>query len=129
MEKINLLRQDDSLAGLTERPAAHGVERMVAGYLSKPLLPGNFGAAEVLDPGSGLSVQGWSTFFGGGKTVGSDIAVGGSEYGDAVGGCGWERVVSESNCESFATLRYGFVGCEWTGSDAQGCVGDVAAGV
>ncbi len=75
--KINLLRQDDSLAGLTERPAASGGERMVAGYLAKPLLPGNFGAAEVLDPGSGLSVQGWSTFLEGARRLAQTLRLGG----------------------------------------------------
>jgi hypothetical protein len=57
--KIKLLRQDDTAVAPPETPRS---ERLVAGYLAKPLLAENFGAAERLDPESGLSVQGWGTF-------------------------------------------------------------------
>jgi hypothetical protein len=36
--------------------------RLIAGYIAKPVFAQNFGAAEVLDPSSGMSVQSWSTF-------------------------------------------------------------------
>ncbi len=37
-------------------------ERLAAGYLATPRLVDNMGAAELLDPQSGLSVDSWSTF-------------------------------------------------------------------
>lgn len=57
--KIRLLQkpQDDPIV-----PAEQQGERLVAGYLATPRLIDNFGAAEVLDEASGLSVDGWSTF-------------------------------------------------------------------
>ena len=36
--------------------------RLIAGYISLPTLASQFGAAQTLDPESGLSVDGWQTF-------------------------------------------------------------------
>lgn len=46
-------------------PAPSNDSRTVAAYTAKPIFPVNFGAAEVLDPASGMSVQSWSTFIDG----------------------------------------------------------------
>ncbi|MCH8839850.1 MAG: hypothetical protein IH831_04075 [Planctomycetes bacterium] len=60
--KLTLLRHDDQAAAevVPEQPV--GGNRLVAGYISKPMFAANFGAAELLDSPSGVSVQGWSTF-------------------------------------------------------------------
>lgn len=36
--------------------------RLVAAYVARPSFADNFGAVEILDPGSGLSVDSWATF-------------------------------------------------------------------
>ena len=59
--KIRLLRHDDQTPVSRETSAANA-NRLIAGYISKPMFADNFGAAEILDPHSGLSVHGWSTF-------------------------------------------------------------------
>ncbi len=60
--KIRLLKQAAELETLSEAPVFSSEERLVATYLSKPVLANSFGAAEVIDVGSGLSVHSWSTF-------------------------------------------------------------------
>ena len=67
--KLTLLRHDDQAAqeGDSEQPV--GGNRLVAGYVAKPLFAANFGAAELLDSPSGVSVQGWSTFLEGAKRL------------------------------------------------------------
>lgn len=65
--KIRLWKQDVAQAALATTalaatPLASENQRLVAGYLSKPLFADNFGAAEMQDVTSGISVQGWSTF-------------------------------------------------------------------
>ena len=64
--KIKLYRQD---ASQTAPPLPMSNSRMVAGYLSRPTFAANFGANEVLDPASGLSLQGWSTFLEGAQRL------------------------------------------------------------
>ena len=39
------------------------VERLMAGYLDRPLFAKNFGAAEALDAASGRSLDDWTTFY------------------------------------------------------------------
>jgi hypothetical protein len=59
--RIALMRHDDA-AGASELAEANASERLVAGYIAKPHFAENLGAAEVLDPASGMSVESWSTF-------------------------------------------------------------------
>ncbi len=75
--KIKLLKQDTALAALTELPIADDSPRLVAGYLAKPQLTANFGAAEWLDGGSGLSVQSWATFLDGARRLAQTLRFGG----------------------------------------------------
>lgn len=75
--KIKLMKQDETAAVLAEPRIAFGGERMVAGYLAKPLLAENFGAAELLDAESGLSVQSWSTFLDGATRLAQSLRFGG----------------------------------------------------
>ena len=66
--KLTLLRHDDHAAASVdakEQPAIGS--RLVAGYVSKPMFAANFGAQDLLDSPSGVSVQGWSTFLEGAK--------------------------------------------------------------
>ncbi|NOY43589.1 MAG: hypothetical protein GXP26_17350 [Planctomycetes bacterium] len=60
--KISLSQHDYDVEATAETPLLSGQGRIVAGYISKPTYPANFGAAEMLDAKSGLSVQSWSTF-------------------------------------------------------------------
>ena len=58
------------LAGPTKLPRAPFAsgflpERLVAGYVSHPYVPENFGAAETLDAISGRSLEDWQTFYDG----------------------------------------------------------------
>jgi hypothetical protein len=62
--RITLSRQD-SAASQAAAIASVQDGRLVAGYIAKPVFAQNFGAAEVLDPASGMSVQSWSTFLDG----------------------------------------------------------------
>ena len=75
--KIKLLSQDTSLATLADLPIADASTRLVAGYLAKPLLTQNFGAAESLDPTSGTSVQTWDTFLEGTRRLAQSLRLGG----------------------------------------------------
>ncbi len=75
--KINLLRQDASLAALTDLSFADPNARLVAGYLAKPLLTQNFGAAEMFDAGSGTSIQSWATFLDGTRRLAQALRLGG----------------------------------------------------
>lgn len=59
--KLRLLRHDDSTLEVDSTVETGGT-RLIASYLSKPNLGSQFGAAEVLDSSSGLSVHGWKTF-------------------------------------------------------------------
>ena len=61
----------DSEAARTgdQQPTGENSERIVAGYISQPAFASNFGAAEILDPDSGLSVQSWSTFLEGAQRL------------------------------------------------------------
>lgn len=64
--KITLLRQDRAVSSPADANSdASSPNRLVAGYIAKPVFPHNFDAAEVLDPASGGSVQSWSTFLNG----------------------------------------------------------------
>lgn len=71
--KIRLMRQDTALASLTEPPSVSPDERLVACYLSRPLLAENFGAAESLDLQSGLSVHSWTTFLDSAKRLAQSL--------------------------------------------------------
>jgi hypothetical protein len=66
--KLTLLQQDAAAAApeATDQPSD---ERLVAGYLAAPDFAANFGAAEVRDEPSGLSIQGWSTFLEGAQRL------------------------------------------------------------
>ena len=44
-------------------------QRLLAGYLDRPLFAENFGAAEMLDPPSGRSLDDWNTFYQGGTRL------------------------------------------------------------
>ena len=46
-----------------------GAERLVAGYMEKPLFPENFSAPETLDGWSHRSLDDWLTFYEGGKRL------------------------------------------------------------
>jgi len=67
--RITLSRHDDATSSLTELPAGESNTRMVAGYIAKPVFAQNLGAADVLDPASGMSVQSWSTFLDGARRL------------------------------------------------------------
>ena len=75
--KIKLLKQDATLAALTQLTITDNSTRLVAGYLAKPLLARSFGAAEWLDPISGTSVQSWSTFLEGTRRLAQQIRLSG----------------------------------------------------
>jgi len=60
--KLTLLNHDDQAAAEIAQDVPTSEKRLVAGYVSKPLFTSNFGAVEMLDSPSGVSVQGWSTF-------------------------------------------------------------------
>lgn len=59
--RITLSKQDPAAvqAAVTSQVAD---KRLIVGYIAKPVFAQNFGAAEVLDPVSGMSAQSWSTF-------------------------------------------------------------------
>jgi hypothetical protein len=44
-------------------PVGEVSERLLAGFMSRPLMAENFGAAETLDPASGRSLDDWRTFY------------------------------------------------------------------
>jgi len=80
--KIKLSKQDTAQATLSQAPLIQtqfnsNGERLVAGYLAKPLLAENFGAAETLDPESGLSVQSWDTFLEAASRLAQSLRMGG----------------------------------------------------
>jgi len=75
--KIELFKQDTTLAALTQRQSIDTSERLVAGYLAKPLLPESFGAEEFLDTLSGLSVQSWGTFLKSAQRLAQSLRLGG----------------------------------------------------
>ncbi len=61
--RIRVLRRQGSLAN-AERPSSwRDAQRLVAAYVSRPLVPETFGATEGLDPNSGQSVDDWQTFY------------------------------------------------------------------
>lgn len=61
--RIRVLRRSGSLAEPGPPVPWRDAERLVAAYLSRPLLPEALGATEGLDPASGQSVDDWETFF------------------------------------------------------------------
>lgn len=61
--RITLSRQDPATQPSATESNTRG--RLVASYFAKPVFAQNFGATELLDIGSGKSVQGWSTFLDG----------------------------------------------------------------
>ncbi len=67
--RITLSRHDDAKSSLAIQPANKSTTRMVAGYIAKPVFAQNLGAAEILDPASGRSVQSWSTFLDGARRL------------------------------------------------------------
>jgi hypothetical protein len=62
--RVALAKQDPS-AVPSAIPAKVSDNRLIAGYIAKPVFAQNFCATEVLDPASGMSVQSWSTFLDG----------------------------------------------------------------
>ena len=48
---------------------ASAPRRLLAGYFDRPLFAENFGAAEMLDPPSGRSLDDWNTFYQGGTRL------------------------------------------------------------
>jgi hypothetical protein len=60
--RIALLKQDPAAVQVANAVHVPATGRLIAGYIAKPVFAQNFGAAEVLDPVSGTSVQSWSTF-------------------------------------------------------------------
>ena len=67
--RITLSRHDDGASLPISLPETTSADRLVAGYIAKPIFAQNFGAAEVLDPASGMSVQSWSTFLDGARRL------------------------------------------------------------
>jgi hypothetical protein len=74
--QIRLLRQSASKQSNSDtshdrirEDAPSREERLVAAYLARPTFAENFGAAQILDSGSGLSVESWSTFLEGGRRL------------------------------------------------------------
>ncbi len=67
--QITLSRHDHATTAKIASSPAKTDGRMVAGYLAKPQFARNMGAAEVLDPASGISVQSWSTFLDGARRL------------------------------------------------------------
>ncbi|TWU27291.1 hypothetical protein Pla144_20630 [Bythopirellula polymerisocia] len=67
---IKLSRHDNATSSLaTQTYAGMPSGRFLAGYIAKPVFAQNFGAAEQLDPSSGMSVQSWSTFLDGARRL------------------------------------------------------------
>ncbi len=60
--KIVLSRHDPNAEALPDTQPILTNGRVVAGYISQPSFTEIFGAEEMLDPKSGLSVQSWSAF-------------------------------------------------------------------
>ena len=60
--KITLLRQNATSSMADSHLLKKRTGRLVAGYIASPDLATNFGAPEVFDSGSGLSVQSWATY-------------------------------------------------------------------
>lgn len=74
--KIRLLRR--SLAATPEAEAASTQpQRLVAAYIGTPQFADAFGAAEALDPTSGLSVDGWGTFLQGSARLAQQLRAAG----------------------------------------------------
>ncbi len=75
--KITLLQQDatnqEEFSDKTGSDAVADSSRLVAAYIARPTFAENFGAAEKLDPGSGLSVDSWSTFLEGSKRLAKHV--------------------------------------------------------
>ncbi len=67
--RITLSRHDDQAGRLAANGEVDPASRLIAGYIAKPVFAQNFGAAEVLDPASGMSVQSWSTFLDGARRL------------------------------------------------------------
>ncbi len=67
--KITLSRHDDAASASVTKTPSTSDGRMVAGYIAKPQFAQNMGAAEVIDPASGISVQSWSTFLDGARRL------------------------------------------------------------
>lgn len=58
-----------ALAEDRARARSGAPRRLLAGYLDRPLFAENFGAAEMLDPPSGRSLDDWNTFYQGGTRL------------------------------------------------------------
>ncbi|MCE9548344.1 MAG: family 10 glycosylhydrolase [Planctomycetia bacterium] len=57
-------------SGLPRAVLADGTDqRLIAGYLGRPLFPENFGASEAFDAWSGGSLDDWQTFYDGGRRM------------------------------------------------------------
>lgn len=67
--KIKLSQQQLGAESREFHSELNGKQRLVAAYLSQPSVGELFGATELRDPGSGLSVQGWSTFLQSGQRL------------------------------------------------------------
>jgi hypothetical protein len=74
--RIALMRHDDA-AGAVDVAESNTSERLVAGYIAKPHFAENLGAAEVLDPASGMSVESWSTFLTGAQRLTQQLKLSG----------------------------------------------------
>jgi hypothetical protein len=79
--KIRLLRRtvaDRMMEGDGERASAlDESSRLVAAYIGAPRFAESLGAAEELDPVSGLSVDGWSTFLEGANRLAQELCASG----------------------------------------------------
>jgi hypothetical protein len=75
--RISLSRHDDA-AGVAAIDSEYDASaRLVAGYIAKPHFAENLGAAEVLDPASGMSVESWSTFLAGAQRLTQQLKLSG----------------------------------------------------
>ncbi len=60
--KLRLLQHGNQSSVASDADKNSTQDRLIASYLARPTLSEQFGAAEILDPKSGLSVDGWKTF-------------------------------------------------------------------
>lgn len=60
---VRVMKRSVSTIATDAWPNTPPTDRLVAAYLSKPLLPETFGATEGLDAASGHSVDDWATFY------------------------------------------------------------------
>ena len=66
--KLRVYQRGDRLSRVTPIPGG-GAQRLVAGYMDRPLFPENFSAPEIVDSSLGQTVDDWETFYQGGRRL------------------------------------------------------------